>query len=435
MNINPMSWFKSSGDTDVAEKVEPSFNTDLNLKLDSGQLVTIDMLATRYGVNTVSADAAMKVEAYYSCIRDKAETTGALPLKLYTKTGDEPRREMRQGRSKQIFTERPNDYQSTVQFHEMAVACLERRGAFYAYARRNDRGSVMEFIPFKHQNAVVPNMDANGNVYWTYTTNDGKPKLVMSDSNLFRITLFSVDGVHPVNPIYQCANQLGIALAQDKSYKNNQEKGMTTQMGLKTPNQFNDANAVQRLKDDFKAMRGPNGFDNVPLFENGLEPVWFQLSSKEQELLGHRRFTIDRICRMTRVPPHRVGYLEKQVDDPTQLDEAYMTSSINPILRKLEDEYNRFLPAGMHVQFDRNAFYQGSPWRLGEKVEKQVKAGLITINEGRVMLGMEPVEGGGVFCIDNNNCTYAEWINLPEMQAMLYGNTNQGDGNENKEVS
>lgn len=429
--MNPFGWFKSSGG--VAEKVEPSFNPDTNIKLDPNQLITIDMLATKYGVNTVSADKAMKIEAYYSCIRDKAETTGALPLKLYNKTGEEPRTEVRQGRSKRIFTERPNEYQSTTQFHEMAIACLERRGAFYAYARRNDRGSVMEFIPFRYQDSVVPNMDTNGNVYWSYTTNDGKPKLVVSDSDLFRITLFSVDGVHPINPIYQCANQLGIALAQDKSYKNNQEKGMTTQMGVKTPNVFNDEKAVNRLKDDFKAMRGPNGFETMPVFENGLEPVWFQLSSKEQELLGHRQFTIDRICRMVRVPLHRVGYIEKPIENPSDLDEAYMTSSINPVLRKLENEYNRFLPTGMHVQFDRNAFYQGSPWRLGEKVEKQVKAGLITINEGRVMLGMEPIEGGNVFCIDNNNCTYAEWINLPEIQFMLYGNgnTNQGGNNEN----
>jgi HK97 family phage portal protein len=434
--MNLLSWFNSSTSENTAEKVEPSFNgPDLNIKMDPGNLVTVDMLATRYGTGTVSADSAMKIEAYYSCIRDKAETIGSLPLKLFTQEGENPRREMKQGRSKRIFTERPNEYQSIIEFMEMAAAVLERRGAFYAYAPRNDRGAVMEFIPFRHQGSVVPNMDMNGNVYWTYTLNDGRPQLTIDDRELFRITLFSTDGIHPTNPIYQCANQLGIALAQDKSYKNNQEKGMTTQMGLKTPNQFNDANAVQRLKDDFKKMRGPTGFENIPLFENGLEPVWFQLSSKEQELLGHRQFTIDRICRMTRVPPHRVGFSDKgtTVSDPTKLDEAYMNSGINPILRKFEGEFNRFLPTGMHVQFDRNAFYQGSPWRLGEAIEKQVKAGLVTVNEGRVMLGMEPVDGGDVFGIDNNNVTYGTWDDLPAIQAQLYGGngTNGGNTNEN----
>jgi hypothetical protein len=46
---------------------------------------------------------------------------------------------------------------------------------------------------------------------------------------------------------------------------------------------------------------------------------------------------------------------------------------------------------------------------------------LLTINEGRQILGWEPVEGGDVFAIDNNNVVYGFWKELEAMQDRLYG--------------
>ena len=69
-----------------------------------------------------------------------------------------------------------------------------------------------------------------------------------------------------------------------------------------------------------------------------------------------------------------------------------------------------------------------------EHVEKGVKGGLLTINEGRIILGWEPVEGGDVFAIDNNNVVYGFWNELEAMQERLYGNNEnkpkEGNGDE-----
>lgn len=77
----------------------------------------------------------------------------------------------------------------------------------------------------------------------------------------------------------------------------------------------------------------------------------------------------------------------------------------------------------MYVEVDRKAFYAGSPWRLVEHVEKEVKGGLATVNEGRQDLGREPVDGGDVFAIDNNNVTYGTWPELPALREQIYTRT------------
>lgn len=413
------SWFGGPPDTDSA---------DLDTKMSDGA-ITVDMIAAR-NKGYITESKAMRIEALYSCIRDKAETIGQLPLKLYRVTRT-ARELILQGRTKRIFTERPNDYMTLQNFLEMIVATVERRGAFYAYIERNDRGEVMSILPFMNQAGVNPAMDTNGNVYYTYVTNDGKPFIAGSREDLFIVSMFTMDGYTPVSPIVYCATLLGIASVQDDTYREQQQKGITSQMAITTDQVFKDLNAVQRLKDDLKKMRGPNGLTEVPIFEQGMKPISLKLTPQESQLLENKEFTVTRICRMTRVPPHRVGMQTGSTGTKStigELDEAYMRDSLNPILIKVEDAFNSLLPDGYKVEFNRKAFYAGSPWRLVEAVEKEVKGGLASINEGRVDLGRENIEGGDIFAIDNNNVTYGQWTEVKEIQEQLYGRQNPQRG-------
>lgn len=393
------------------------------VKALSDGAITVDMLgAQNNGVITESK--AMKIEAFYSCIRDKAETIGQLPLKLY-KVTNKSREQLYSGRYKRIFTEQPCSFMTMQGFLEMLVATYERHGAFYAYKVYNDMGDLAELVPFFNQSSVRPGADVNGRVYYTYVTNDGKP-IVARAEDLFIVSMFTMDGYTPVSPIVQCATLLGIADAQEESYKDLQTNGITAQMALSMDGFFKDDAAAQRLKDDWTKFRGPNGRKTMPILEHGLKPISLKLTPQESELLGNKEFTVTRICRMTRVSPHRVGLGRADGTKSTvmELDEAYMRDSLNPILVKTEYAINAITPAGYKVEFNRKAFYAGSPHRLVEAVEREVKGGLASINEGRIDLGRETIEGGDVFAIDNNNVTYGLWPNVAELQAQLYGQRN-----------
>ena len=127
--------------------------------------------------------------------------------------------------------------------------------------------------------------------------------------------------------------------------------------------------------------------------------------------------------KLFRVPIHRVGVTGTSGSSQNifDLDEAYLRDSLNPILMKVESALNKWLPPNQKVVFNRFAFYLGSPWRLIDKIEKAVKGGLLSINEGRDIIGLEPVEGGDVFAIDNNNVVYGFWKDLEAIKEQLYG--------------
>lgn len=406
-------------------------------KLSMAKLKTIEVevksqpLTMNDVVNLGSGNDALKIAAFYNAVQDKAETIGQLPVKLYRRLSDGSREEIKSGRACRLFTQKPCEYLTMQGFLEMMVVSLEENGAFYAYKERNDRGNIMSIIPFKNQRNVVPSMDVAGNVYYNYVTNDGKVRDPYAIDDLLIVTKFTRDGFTPVRPIFHMATLLGIARAQDESYKELQENGITSQMGLATDNMFNDPAAINRLKEDWGPQgkfRGPGGQKRVPIFENGLKPVKLSLTPQEAELLTNKVFTTEQIYHMVGVPLYRMNLDKLTKDTLPQLDEYYMRNKLNPVLRKFELAWCGLLPDDMYVQVDRKAFYAGSPWRLVEHVTQEFTRMGCTLNEMREDLGREPVEGGDVFAIDTNNITLGPLSELKELQAQIYGRQQTQEG-------
>ncbi len=407
----------------LPDRVEPVIGSAENTKASSGA-ITVNMLG-QDSTQAITINDSLKIEVFYSCIRDKAETIGQLPVRLYQRnTEDGTRTEIKTGRSHRIFTRKPCDYLTMQGFLEMMVASLETRGAFYAYKERNDRGNVKAIIPFKNQSSVVPNMDHYGRVYYTYVTNDGKTRDPYRAEDLFVVHGFSMDGITPISPVRYMSTLLGIAKSQEETQKESQEKGITAQMALATEGKFDDPDAIQRLKDDWARFRGPSGRSEIPILEQGLKAVSLKLTPAEIELLKNREFTVDRVSSITRVPLYRINRgatLSKDVI--LQYDDSYMRNSLNPILVKFEQAMNEMIgdKSDLFVQFNRNEFYAGSPWLLAENIGNAISKGVIMVNEGRVAMGYEQVEGGDVFAINTNNSTYGRWDELPSVRDQVHG--------------
>ena len=394
--------------------------------------LTINDVVRQVNGGDLPISLSLKIETVFAALRDKSETIGQLPIKLY-ETSKKGRKEIKSGRVHRIFCERPCDYMTMQTFMENLVVSLERFGAFYAYIERNDLGSPMSIVPFRFQGNIHPSMDVSGRVFYNYVKNDGTIGDAYNLEDLFIIKGFTLDGFTPVSPLVQNARLLGIANAQEETALETQTDGITSRMYGSTPNGFKDDNKIARLQEQIKTLRGPKGSSAIPIFEEDLKFHSFKLTPAETELLKNREFTVNRICRVFRVPVHRVGVTGTGAGlDIEKENEEYLRSSLNPILVKVEKALNSLLPPGYEIEFDRNAFYAGSPWRLVEHVEKGVKGGLYSINEGRNALGEEPVEGGDVYCVDNNNVVYSSWDKLEEMQERLYGANNQPKPTEDK---
>jgi phage portal protein BeeE len=160
LNIIPKFLRRKSVPTNVGTKAENPYT---------------ESLATFFGATSgknVSYTSAMRQQDVYSCIRIKSESIGQLPVKLFSHDGNQ-KVEITSGVQHSVFTQRPNTYQTWQEFIEMYITTIETIGNFYAEIKRNRYGNVYEIVPFRYQNNCSAEMNASGQVYYTYSTNDG----------------------------------------------------------------------------------------------------------------------------------------------------------------------------------------------------------------------------------------------------------------------
>ena len=364
----------------------------------------------------VNEATAMGLDTVYACIRDKSESIGQLPVKMYSKEGDE----ITSGREFEIFCKKPNGFMTMQDFIETYVTCLESYGNFYAYLKRNKYGNVSEVVPFRYQRQVMANMDHNGDVYYTYTTNDGKPFMGFNNGEIIHIKLNSLEGVTGMSPIKTAARTLGISIAQEDYLENLMENGAIPRGVLETDNVFLDETKGSRILNQWNELyKGTSNAGKTALLENGLKYKGVTLSPSDTELIKQRVFSRTQICSIFRVPPHRVNAIEMKDGGYKTLEDnnrAYMRDALVPLICKLENALNPIIRGGVRLELDTKGFVRGDRESQVRALREELVVGLVSLNEGRVDLGRKPLEGGDVFAIDTNNLTFGKYSDIERIQ-------------------
>lgn len=384
------------------------------------------------GVN-VNPDSAMQLSTVYACIRDKAESIGQLPVRLYKKSKhlDE---EIVKGRYFKIFTQRPNDFMTLQDFIETIETCLESYGRFFGYVVRNDIGDVMEILPFRYQQNVTVNMDQNGNVYFVYTTNDGKPSISMSGEDIMHIKLNSLDGFTGLSPISCNGRAIGLGISQEDHLTNTMAKGTMPSGVLQTDAAFKDPKAAERIRQEFKEKyQGVDKNGEVIFLEQGLKYNPLSLSPADTELILQRQYSREEICGIFRVPPHRIGASTgAKKEDIEQANKDYYINKLMPIVRKIESAFNELTPDNFFIKLDERGFIRGDLKSQVDAYGALFKLTAISINELRAGADFQPVEHGEYHAIDTNNITLGRLDQVEELQAENREIARQGAINQQK---
>ncbi len=377
---------------------------------------------TKFAGVDVTVNTAMQHSCVFACVRDKAESIAQLPIKMLIrdpKTGKMTRKWS--GREHKIFTQQPNDFQTMQDFVEMATAWLELRGNFYAYVSRNRFDNTSEIIPFFNQDGVEVGED-RGRVYYTYVTNDGQGGMTrdfIEASDVMHISLFSLNGYKGISPIANNGRAIGVSISQEEYLGSLMEKGAMPLGTLTTDNIFKDLSVVDRLRSQWEdRYGGTKSAGKTPILENGLKYQPLSITPADSELLAQRRYSREEICAIHKVPYTRLYPSEKGSGNQNveQDNIRYLTTSLAPIIKKLEDAISKEMPANHCIKLDTHQFLRGDIKAMFEVAGGTFKLGSISMNELRESLGWEEIEHGEYHAIDTNNLTFGTLEDIPRLQ-------------------
>jgi HK97 family phage portal protein len=289
----------------------------------------------------VTPDTARRCAAVLACVRVLAETIAHLPFVLYRREGDGRVRET----SHPLFAllhDAPNRWQTSFEFREMMMGHVLLRGNAYAQKVMDNRGRVIELVPLNPVK-VTPKLTASGDVYYEFRKGQGATILIPADQ-MFHLKGYASDGLVGVSPIAEARETIGLAMAAEefgaRTFQNDAQPGGV----LEHPGKLGDE-ALENLRGSIQRQHG--GVHNARkymILEEGMKWTRIGMSPDDTQYIETRKFQLEEIARIFRVPPHLIGHLERATFSNIEHQGLeFVTHTILPWLKRWEQAISQRL--------------------------------------------------------------------------------------------
>lgn len=263
----------------------------------------------------VNEHTAMQMTAVYSCVRILAETVAGLPLHVYRYTDNGGKEKYWQHPLYKLLHDEPNTEMTSFAFRETLMSHLLLWGNAYAQIIRNARGEVIALYPLM-PNKITVDRDSSGRLFYLYRRNpedfssQGKPSEVyLQPSDVLHIPGLGFDGLVGYSPIAMAKNAVGLAIATEEYGAKFFANGAAPGGVLEHPGVIKDP---QKVKDSWNTVyQGSGNSHKVAVLEEGMKYQPIGISPEQAQFLETRKFQINEIARIFRVPPHMLADLEK----------------------------------------------------------------------------------------------------------------------------
>ena len=386
----------------------------------------------------VNERSSMQMTAVYACVRILSEAIAGLPLHLYRYTDDGKKEKAIDHPLYRILHDEPNPEMSSFVFRETLMSHLLLWGNAYAQIIRNGKGEVIALYPLM-PNRMTVDRDSTGKLYYKYSKGSdesnvlGKPQEVtLSPSDVFHIPGLGFDGIVGYSPIAMAKNAVGMAIACEEYGASFFANGAAPGGVLEHPGTIKDPKKVKESWTSTYA--GTGNAHKIAVLEEGMKYTPISISPEQAQFLETRKFQINEIARIFRVPPHMVGDLEKSsFSNIEQQSLEFVKYTLDPWVVRWEQSIARLLfneaeKKSLFAKFNVDGLLRGDyvSRMNGYAIGRQ--NGWMSANDIRELEDLEPIpseQGGDLYLING--------AMLQLKDAGAYANSNKEE-NSNEET-
>ena len=320
----------------------------------------------------VNERTAMQTTAVYACVRILAEAVASLPLHVYEYQDDGGKKLVHDHPLYYLLHDEPNPEMTSFVFRETLMSHLLIWGNAYAQIIRDGAGRVLGLYPLLPDKMDVQR-DDRGNIYYVYSRNSDENPMFKEygDIRLKAEDVFHIPGVleHP-----------GV---------------------LKDPSKVRESwNSV---------YRGVNNAHKIAVLEEGMKYQQIGIPPEEAQFLETRKFQINEIARLYRIPPHMVGDLDKSsFSNIEQQSLEFVKYTLDPWVIRWEQSLQRSLllpgeKGKYFIKLNVDGLLRGDYQSRMNGYAVGRQNGWFSANDIREMENMNPIpdeQGGNLYLIN-----------------------------------
>ena len=351
---------------------------------------------TKAGID-VTEDTALQLGAVWACVRVIAEDLASLPLFIYRRTGKGKERAMDHP-AYRLLHDAPNPEMSAMQLREALQAHILTWGNCYIEIQRNIRGEPIALWPLRPDKMEVERSESN-ELQYVYSVNS--ERITFDKSDILHIAGLGFNGLIGYSPITYHRETIGLGMAANEFGSRFFGGDATPRMVLKHPG-FLKPEGHKTLGERWQAAYGGSANSGkVAILEGGMDLTTVSIPNADAQYLETRKFEVAEIARIFRVPPHKIGDLERATFSNIEHQGIdYVVSTIRPWAVRWEQSINQRLLNGSEEFFAEHlmdgllrgdlqsryaAYAVGRLW------------GWLSVNDIRSLENMNPIKEGDAY--------------------------------------
>ena len=362
----------------------------------------------------VNERSAMQMTAVYSCVRILSEAVAGLPLHLYQYTDKGSKEKAVDNPLYFLLHDEPNTEMTSFVFRETLMTHLLLWGNAYSQIIRNGKGEAVGLYPLMPDRMTV-GRDEKGRLYYEYMVSNDDAKTLkdgmvrLSPYDVLHIPGLGFDGLVGYSPIAMAKNAIGLAIAAEEYGSKFYANGATPSGILEYPGTVKEPDKVRESWN--AGFGGSSNAHKIAVLEEGMKYTPISISPNEAQFLETRKFQINEIARIFRVPPHMVGDLEKSsFSNIEQQSLEFVKYTLEPWLVRWEQAMQRALipqddKSKYFIKFNVDGLLRGDYQSRMQGYATARQNGWMSANDIRELENLDriPAEDGGDLYLINGN--------------------------------
>lgn len=348
----------------------------------------------------VNSTTAMGIAAFFACVRNISEDLAALPRRIMKGTGDT--RESLPGHPVSRLLRRPSKKMNAFIFWQTFYAhAMQWEGAYAYIAREN--GVPVELVLLDPSCVQVMCSESTGETIYRVYGEILFPYEVLHHRGL------GCMGVEGYRIAYIAREALGSALAIQAARAAFFGNGMMPSGILTHPETLSDG-ARERMRRDFEiAYSGADNAGSTLLLEEGTDYKTLSSDPDKAEMTGLTDITVEEVCRLFRMPPHKVQHLrDTSYNSAELLSIEYVGDALSPHAGRLESEIEfkllreKELDDGLYAKVNLKAAMRASAAERVAFYKELYYLSALNSNEIRTLEDENPIKGGDRYFAQGN---------------------------------
>jgi len=287
---------------------------------------------------------------------------------------------------------------------KMLITDMLLYGNGIAYIDRDADGTPLQIVYCPYG---TYNINYNANTRQLYYTITSLRRGRIEPIDIIHLVKNSRNGVEGIGVLNYASHTLELAKATEKAAQDYFSSGCHV-AGILTTNATRlTKDQRETIRDAWNQAHGNKG-TGMAILENGMQYSPVAANSKESQLLETRLFNLNDIARFFSISPVLLGDLSHSSYSTIEASLLeFVTHTLFPYITLIENEFTRKLikpsEKNLFIDLDENYIVKSDKQSQANYLSTLKNAGIITINEARHQLGLNPLEGGDDLMVNYTN--------------------------------